>query len=633
LSKAEQIAQRCVDIGASACALTDHGSVSGAVQFSNKMRKAGLKPILGCEMYVARNLRRGEDYIEIDGLKRRQAYHSHLIVLAKNYKGWLDLIQLVSESNNPDYFYRKPRVDEETLGKYGSRGNLIAFSGHPGSRLFNVMFENGKAADLSESGCRELLLSDAKKRAVHEAFVLQNLFCKGNFFIEIQAIDQDNIPAAKVSIDILREVSKITDIPSVATPDAHYPAKEDALDQRILLCSGIGKTLKDIDALASKGDKVPLGAFFKSRNYYIPEQQEMDAIHTDEEVLNTQRIADMCEDYEIEKAPVLPKFPTPDGMTSEEYLMQLCRQGWETKKAAIKEVCARLGHTFKEYGNRVKTELEVLTGANLSDYFLIVHDVIQEAKKRGEFIGPGRGSAAGSLILYLLEISQVDPIEYGLLFERFYNAGRNTADRVSLPDIDMDFEKNCRMDSVRYCVDRYGKDNVAQMLTFSRLQGKSVLKKVMRIRDVCSFNEVNAMTKYVPQEAEISDKLKDMDQPSILRWTLENRAEEMSQWCTIEEDGTFSGKYAKFFEQAIRIEGTKKNSGKHPAGVVISTVPLSRVCPMVKDPKSKELIAGMEMNDLEALSLVKFDYLGNTALDKMHMMKNQLEHGYLGYDG
>jgi len=252
-----------------------------------------------------------------------------------------------------------------------------------------------------------------------------------------------------------------------------------------------------------------------------------------------------------------------------------------------------------------------------------VQDIISYVNKQGWLSGPGRGSAAGCLISYLIGITQIDPIEYDLLFARFYNAGRNTADHVSLPDIDMDVPGKRRDEVIAYLKNKYGHEHVSQMITFGRLQGRSAIKEVLRVHEACSFTEMNAITKNVPNEAEISDQLADMEDEdrSIIRWALINRPQELQDFCSINENGELEGQYAEYFKQAIEIEGTFKTQGKHAAGVVISAKPLQQVCPMSRQRDSDEKIAGLEMADLEALGHVKFDVLGLSLLDKIMYIK------------
>jgi DNA polymerase-3 subunit alpha len=323
---------------------------------------------------------------------------------------------------------------------------------------------------------------------------------------------------------------------------------------------------------------------------------------------------------------MLPTFECPNNLSEEEYLKTLARIGWKKlliDKGKVKEETAK-----QKYLDRFNAELKVIKEANLFGYFLIVQDIMKYVNDSNWMSGPGRGSAAGCLISYLIEITQIDPVEYDLLFERFYNAGRNSKDSISLPDIDMDVPTQRRDDVINYLRTKYGNEHVSQMITFGRLQGRSAIKEVLRINEACSFAEMNAITKSIPNEAEISDQLAEMEDEdrSIIRWALINRSQDLQDFCHLDDDGNIVGEYAEYFKQAIAIEGTFKSQGKHAAGVVISAKPLHTVCPMVKQRNGLEKIAGLEMSDLEALGHVKFDILGIALLDKLMKIK-ELKHG------
>lgn len=321
--------------------------------------------------------------------------------------------------------------------------------------------------------------------------------------------------------------------------------------------------------------------------------------------------------------PQLPKFETPEGQSEEQYLTQIARKGWQEKCQGL----ITTEESRKTYGDRFRKEFEVIKTANLSGYFLIVQDIIQYARDQGWMVGPGRGSAAGCLISYLIGITEVDPIEYDLLFERFYNSGRNTEDYVSLPDIDIDIPGKKRDQIIDYIKNKYGHDKVSQMVTFGRLQGRSAIKEILRVNEACSFSVMNEITKYIPDEAAISDQLSQMDEEerSIIRWALENNNKELYDYCHINDSGNLEGDYSEYFEQAIKMEGTLKTQGKHAAGVVISAEPLAKVCPMVNSKSSEEKIAGLEMADLEALGHVKFDILAINLLDKLMYIEELIE--------
>ena len=243
-----------------------------------------------------------------------------------------------------------------------------------------------------------------------------------------------------------------------------------------------------------RGEDVSLGAFFRSRNYFIPGYNDLKDIHTNDELSNTVRIAEQCEEYNITHSPIPPKFPLPDGVTSIQRLRERCREGWVVRWPLIKQVIDTTEHTKEEYVERLEMEFGVLDDAKLADYFLIVDDIIQFARRDGQLTGAGRGSADGSLVIYLLEIGHIDPIEHDLMFERFYNAGRNTKERVSLPDVDMDFEKLGRQRVIQYIRDRFGHDKVAQMIAFTKMQGRTALQDVLRAHSACSPQERNAIT-------------------------------------------------------------------------------------------------------------------------------------------
>jgi DNA polymerase-3 subunit alpha len=281
-----------------------------------------------------------------------------------------------------------------------------------------------------------------------------------------------------------------------------------------------------------------------------------------------------------------------------------------------------------EYLDRIKYELDVLQGAGLSSYFLIVQDIVNYVRKNNWLPGPGRGSAAGCLVSYLIGITSIDPICYNLMFDRFYNAGRNSADHISMPDIDVDVPINKREVIIEYIKNRYGHDKVSQMITFNTIKGRGALKDVLRVYGNISFDEMNRITKNIPDEAKIADELQEMKEEtgeaSIIRWALENNPDKLKEWCFIDENNELQGPLAKRFEQAIRLEGTKSNQSRHAAGIAISSTPLNETCPMVYDSKNKQLIAGMEMQDLEAIGIIKFDILGVAMLDKIMTIKDIL---------
>jgi DNA polymerase-3 subunit alpha len=409
-----------------------------------------------------------------------------------------------------------------------------------------------------------------------------------------------------------------------ALMDTYYTEKKDAPLHRVLLCSKLKTTLPKINKALSKNEDFEFREFFERNDFHLRDSVEICEILTEDRELNVKKIIDKCEDYDILSKPMLPKFTTPTGASEEEYLKELCRHGWVELLAENGKVTN--DEDKEKYLERFTEEFRVIKEANLFGYFLIVRDIISFVNSKGWLSGPGRGSAAGCLISYLVGITKIDPIEYGLLFERFYNSGRNTDDHVSLPDIDIDVPGNKRDEIIEYLKDTYGKHNVSQMVTFGRLQGRSAIKEILRINEACSFGEMNEISKSIPNESDVSDQLQAMDEEdrSIIKFALLDNPEELRDYCYVTEKGRLEGDYAEYFEQAIRIEGTFKTQGKHAAGIVISSDHLYNVCPMVNQKSGSEKIAGLEMADLESLGHVKFDILGINLLDKIMKIEELL---------
>ena len=615
----EKIAKKCKNLGYSAAALTDHGTISGCVSHFKECKSHGIKPILGCEFYFSKNA-------SIRDSTNKEL--SHVVILSKNLDGWYELITCVSESNKPENFYFKPRIDYGIMKRFLGNGNHICITGHPGTELSNSLFEDFKfyrAKTVEEA--RLFLLPDWKERAL--SVIDEHLRIFGdNLFIEIQLIDRDNLPASVVIAECLRQIVAESNgkLRPVATADSHYVDREDAEFQRILLASALGKTIPGIIEDMKAGKDVPLGTFFMSYNYHIPTYDEIAINHTEEEISNSLVIADMCEDYDITGPPQLPHFDCQDEY---EYLTELCREGWKQKLVANNILNDGNQDIYLE---RIKRELDVIKDAELSGYFLIVQDIMQFVRSKGWLpTSPGRGSAAGCLVSYLIGITTINPIEYDLVFERFYSAAR----KGSLPDIDLDVPAEHRDEVIQYIKAKYGEENVSQMVTFNSLMGRSALKEVLKVYNAASFTEMNEMTKDIPNEAEIIDDLQESGETSIIMWALKNRAKKLEKWCRI-ENNELVGDYADIFRKAISIEGTKKSQGKHAAGIIISAKPLKNVCPMVRD-KEGVPVAGFEMGDLELLGHVKFDILGvdilskimkitqesNITIDDLHNFKDQ----------
>ena len=398
----------------------------------------------------------------------------------------------------------------------------------------------------------------------------------------------------------------------------YYVTQDEAEPHRVLLCSGMKTTLPKVRSILNKGEPLDNKEFFESDDFYLPKPEDIK--DSDKEMKTLKKIYNMCEDYEVTSKPMLPEFKCPEGFDEDEYLKELCRKGWRSRLMS----CDKIKDDKKknEYLQRIKKELDVIFKADLSGYFLIVQDIVNEVKRRGWLAGPGRGSAAGCLVSYLIGITEVDPIEYDLLFERFYNEGRNSEDYVSLPDIDVDVPAEHRDEVIDYIREKYKSENVSQMVTFGRLQGRAALKEVLRINDAVSFAEMNEITKSIPNEADISDQLELMEDRSIIKWSLINDPNSLKEWCTMDEEDNLDGPLSLLFDQAIKIEGTNKSRGKHAAGVIIAKQPLKDICPMTLD-KNKQMIAAFEMNDLESQGHVKFDILGIDLLSKIMDITNE----------
>lgn len=627
------VARRCTELGLAGSAITDIDSMSGSIGFMEAMDKKKLKPIIGCEFSVVK------DHNE----KTKKC--STLTLLAKNYKGWLEMVQAISLANT-HYYYDKPHITIEEIAQKVTKDNVFAIGGWLGSDIGDTIFQNPKEIYLASSYeyAKSMTNNNWFPEISNKIARYKEIFGE-NFYLGSQRVDTQNLFASKLINEGIGYAARKLGVPMVAVPDSYYASQEDAYDQRVLLVNKLGTNLKQVAKKQVQGDDIALGKFFTSVNYHIPSYDEMVSFgHTPAELEATLEIASKCDVYSLLNKPILPQFPTPNGLSSADYMMELCKFGFEKRWPQIEDVIARTNHTKEEYEERLKMEYEVLTSVGLADYFLIVNDFIRFAIADGQLIGAGRGSAAGSLVLYLLGVTHVDPIEYDLLFERFYNSGRNTKDNVSLPDVDMDFEKNGRERILKYGRNKYGHDKVAQMITFNRMQGRGALKDVNRAHDILDEETINKITSLLPKsEAEISDQLEIMKEEdkknggegeaSIIEWALDAYPKDFEEWVQYDNNGKLQGTLSKVFEQAIRMEGTKRASGKHAAGIVISQQPLKEIVPMAYDKGTGEMIAAMEMGDLEKRGQVKFDFLGIAALDKVHAAINHLRTGVLSlYD-
>jgi DNA polymerase-3 subunit alpha len=586
LSKPEQITKKLQKLEMKAAALSDHNSLSGCIDFYKAMKKSGQKCILGTQLNIC------EQASTIQEKENRLT--SSLNLVAKNKVGWKNLIKLISLSNQPDRFYHKARLSLDDLGPYSE--GLICFSG----------------------GINSVLANNSKQKEK-----LISLFGKENFFAEIQLFHAESAGLGKS----VRDLVAGDGIRCIATGAPYYCNREDAYDQRVLLCSSMATTFPQVQAKLAEGDEGGLANFFKSDAFFLPAYNEMLGFgHTEEELANTNLIADMCESYDVLSKPLLPEFKCPGGATPDDYLRHLCREGWK-KKIATKIPKDQHG----SYADRVKEELGILQGAGLSSYFLILNDICRFIQSNGWLPNVGRGSAAGCLVSYLTDITQVDPIRYGLLFSRFYNEGRNTKDRVSMPDIDLDVPATKRDKVIGHIKDLHGEKKVGQICAFQTMKGRGAMKEVLRAYGTTSFDMMNKVTEHIPDESKIVDDLQIMKEEegesSIIKWALENEPKKFEEWVVIKDDGSFDGPLAKRFEQAIRLEGTRKSYGKHASGIVISTEDLGDMCPLVLDKKNGTMMAGYEMRNLEDVGGVKLDILGLNLMDKIQGVADVLRFG------
>jgi DNA polymerase-3 subunit alpha len=561
--------KKCADLMYKACAITDIDSVSGCVDFYKSCKESGIKPILGCE------------------------FSNKYIVLAKNLNGWKKLMLAVSDKN--------------TEVCYGN--DHICISGYYGSELASLILAPEAYSAESFEHAKSFLIDNWKETACDYIRNHRKLF-GDSFFVSIEKMD-DNFHAANVLAECFVELDKeivAQGIETIIIPsnDCRYVDREDSYCHRILLCSHQKTTIPEINKKIQNHVSFKDRHFFFSGCYSIPSSFDIEAKYPNHSGDIFSRIYDICEDYNILSDPMLPSFECPGGISEIEYLKELCRDGWKTRLTPEQR-------KSDQYISRMRDEeLPVIEEANLAGYFLIVQDVVNYVRSRGWLPGPGRGSAAGCLISYLIKITGINPIPFDLLFSRFYNASR----KGSLPDIDIDVPSEHRDEVIAYIKAKYGEDKVAQMVTYGRLQGRSAVKEVMRVEGNVSFAEMNEITKYIPDEAKIADQLEEMEDKSILRWSLINNAKSLSKWCVLNEDGTLSGDLADTFKTAMKIEGTYKNQGKHAAAVVIAPESLKNFCPMIED-KDGNKIAGFEMSDLDAVGILKLDVLGVDILSKV----------------
>lgn len=592
ISRCNQIVSACKNAGFEFAGLTDIATISGCVNFVQECKKQDMKPIIGSELILENNAK--------------------ITLICKNYGGWNQLLKVISRCNDADNYDKAAKISLSELKSIIDPQNFVCIDGYVDSALFHNIFKDVQCIfeALDETEMIMSCLHDNYQEVLSDHITSMTSFFP-NYYLEVYGEESDSFPVLNIMKNIINayDVDCKYCIPHTAT---YYPSYKDSIDHRVLICTKLKTTMKNLPNKINDLKDIDLLKFIRNSNYNIRTINELREIYSNDYMCNLFEIVNSCEEIQILSNPKLPTFETPDGSSENEYLKQLCRDGW--KKLISGKVDPSLHEVYKD---RVLKELDVIQNAKLSGYFLIVQDYVNYFKDQGCLVGPGRGSGGGSLVCYLTGITLIDPIEYGLLFERFYNEGRNTEDHISLPDIDIDFPPEWRERVIEHLKEKYGESQVCQMLTFGRLAGRSIIKEVLRVNESCSFDQMNKITEKIPNEAAISDLLEEMDNPSVIRWSLENDKDALSDYCWLDDNGDLQGEYAKIFEQAMRMEGIFKTQGKHAAGVVIASHNLEEICPMVKASRSSEKIAGMEMGDLEAIGCVKFDILGVNLLQKI----------------
>ena len=532
---AEMVAQAKA-LGMDSLAITDHGAMYGVIDFYKEARRQGIKPIIGCEIYITNGSRFDRE------ISKGDDRYYHLVLLAETNQGYSNLMKIVSTGFTEGFYY-KPRVDYEILERWHE--GLIASS----ACLAGII--------------PRLLLRDQYREACQEALRLQAIFGKGNFFLELQ---DHGIPEQRRVNTSLIQMSRELDIPLICTNDIHYTYESDMEAHDILLCIQTGKKQADTDRMRYEGGQ-----------YYMKSPEEMASLfsYAPDALRNTELIAERC-NVEIEfGVQKLPRYPVPDGYTAFEYLEMLCEEGLRK----------RYGAGYKDQEERLRFELNTIREMGYVDYFLIVWDFINYAKSQDIIVGPGRGSAAGSIVSYCLEITDIDPIHYSLIFERFLNP-----ERVSMPDIDVDFCVERRGEVIDYVTRKYGTDCVTQIITFGTLKARNAIRDVGRVLDM-PYGAVDSIAKMIPEELGITiDKA--LAASNDLRQAYES-----------------DQKIHYLVDMAKRLEGLPRHTSMHAAGVVISREPIMEYVPLARGSDGA-IVTQYIMTTLEELGLLKMDFLG-----------------------
>jgi DNA polymerase-3 subunit alpha len=545
-----KLMDRAAELQMPAVAITDHGNLFAAVKFYNAAQRRNIKPIIGCEVYVA-PASRFDRTADADR-------PNHLILLCENERGYRNLVKLASSAYLEGYYY-KPRIDKDLLARHSD--GLIAFS---------ACLKGEVASALS---------ADRYEGARQAAYDLRDIFGKGSFFLELQ--DQGIAEEKRIN-PMLVQMSRETGIPLVVTNDCHYLTQQDARAQEVLMCIQTGKTLSDSSRMK-----------FATDQFYFKTYEEMAAIfgEVSEALHRTVEIAERCNLHLEKKQHVFPHFEVPAGETLDTFFEKVTRQGFEERRAKLDRLRAegRLRNPVEAYEERLERELALIKEMRFAGYFLIVWDFIRFARDKCIPVGPGRGSAAGSLVSYSLHITDIDPLQNDLLFERFLNP-----ERISFPDIDIDFCMRRRGEVISYVTEKYGRENVSQIITFGTMGAKAVIRDAGRALDM-PFSDVDKIAKLVP---------------NILNISL---ADALAQSADLRQARDRDVRIAELLSVAERLEGFARHASTHAAGVVISPQPLQEIVPLYKSSKD-EITTQYAMDDLEKIGLLKMDFLGLTTL-------------------